>query len=111
MKFAPKVPPRKFLVGNNITLNDTGSVILESDEQITFKTEDGKEFDVCRKEWGFYATPSLNGRLKSFGFKSALVKNTMTNMIYVMLVEVEKLDEFFNYASGENLEILDWLDE
>ena len=53
---------------------------------ISFCTDDGSEYDVVAKEWGFYATPSINARLIDQGFKTALVKNTK-NRFYIMLVK------------------------
>ena len=48
MKVIKRNQPRKFLVGKNssIEMLDTGTVILEENEQVTFKTLDGKEYDV-----------------------------------------------------------------
>ncbi|HLN09267.1 MAG TPA: hypothetical protein VK281_09945, partial [Xanthobacteraceae bacterium] len=71
MQFDPKVPPRVFTVGNSgpIEMRDCGMVALDADEQLTFVTERGAEYDVARKDWGFYATPSLNGRLMQFGLR------------------------------------------
>ena len=55
--------------------SDCGRIALAPDEQVTFTTEAGGEYDVTRKSWGFYATPSINGRLKTFGLRAALVRN------------------------------------
>ena len=112
MKINLNEPPRKFQVGSDykITIKDCGSITLDPDEQITFTAKDGKEYDVVKKEWGYYATPSVNGRLKKFGYKTALVKN-IEGMIYVMIVDKEKIDLFQEYINNSNQKILDWLDE
>ena len=77
MKFEPKSPPREFEVGYDVkgVIRDCGTMRLAPDEQITFVTDDGGEYDLTRKEWGFYATPSLNGRLAGFNLRAVLVKN------------------------------------
>ena len=77
MKFTPKIPPRSFKVGKEgkIRLNDCGRVELSPDEQVTFTTPSGTEYDVVRKEWGYYATPSLNQRLVHFHLHAALIKS------------------------------------
>lgn len=112
MQFKPKLPARAFRVGlNNIEITDTGTMYLDADEQITFSCERGSEYDVCRKDWGYYATPSVNGRLKNFGFKTAFVRNITRDMRYVMLVEEAKMSEFLQYLDYEGLEIISWLDE
>ena len=112
MKFNEENPPREFKVGldNQIVIKDCGTIHMKPDEQITFVTGDGKEYDVARKDWGFYATPSMNGRLKNFGFKTALVKNE-SGMYYIMVVEKNKITLFENYLKKEKNHLIKWLDE
>ena len=110
MKFLPKDKPRNFYVGLDldIQIKDLGEIFLEENEQITFLTENGNRHDFVRKEWGFYATPSINGRLKNEGFITALVKNKK-GQIYIMVVEKEKLDLFLKYCDNERQSIIQWL--
>ena len=105
-------PPRKFSVGqdNKIELKDCGRIKLENNELVTFTTNDNKEYDVAKKDWGFYATPSVNKRLHNFGFKTALVKNSSSEY-YVMLVENDKMDLFQEYLKSEKQKVELWLDE
>ncbi len=112
MKVVCNDPPRRFVVGRNasIEMKDCGQILLEADEQVTFITALGAEYDVARKEWGFYATPSVNGRLKAMGFKTALVKNPH-HRYYVLLVEQDKIEQFLAYLQQEESEIVEWLDE
>jgi hypothetical protein len=111
VKFEPKNPPRTFEVGYDAkgTIADCGTMRLASDEQITFVTETGGEYDLTRKDWGFYATPSLNGRLASFNLRGVLVKNRL-DRFFVMLVERGKEDVFDRYVRQEPLTIVTWLD-
>lgn len=111
MKFEPQDPPREFEVGYDVKgiIRDCGAMRLEADEQITFVTETGGEYDVTRKDWGFYATPSLNGRLAGFNLRGVLVKNRV-NRFFVMLVERGKEDAFERYVRQEPLKIVAWLD-
>ncbi len=112
MKFSKKNPPRKFKVGldKSIEISDCGSINLNENEQVTFVTANGKEHDFAAKSWGFYATPSLNGRLKNFGLKTALVKNSI-DQLYVMVVDPAFIDDFYNYLDLEKQVIVEWLDE
>ena len=105
-------PPREFTVGvnNQITIKDCGTIRLDPDEQVTLVTTDGKEYDVARKNWGYYATPSVNGRLKKQGFKTALVRNSY-GKYYVMIVAKEKLNDFETYLEQEKNYLEQWLDE
>jgi hypothetical protein len=111
MKFEPKNPPREFEVGYDIkgVIRDCGSMRLAPDEQVTFLTEDGGEYDLTRKEWGFYATPSLNGRLAGFNLRAVLVKNRVERY-FVLLVERGKEEAFDRYIRQEPLKIVAWLD-
>ena len=111
MKFKFRENIRKFLVGvdKGIELSDCGEIFLDSDEQVTFNDANGNEYDVCKKNWGYYATPSLNGRLSSFNFLSALVMNKNTQRKYIMLVHKNKLDLFEEYLVQEHQELIFWL--
>ncbi|MDX2252296.1 MAG: hypothetical protein NW202_08420 [Nitrospira sp.] len=112
MKFLPKDPPRRFPVGNRVKfdMKDCGTVALDADEQVTLVTESGAEYDVARKDWGFYATPSLNGRLEQFGLRGVLIKNRGTGRYFVLLVERDCEPSFDAYCEQENLAVITWLD-
>ena len=113
MKFNAQDPPRIFSVtgaGVQINISDCGSLELNPNEQVTFKTEAGSEYDVVRKSWGFYATPSINGRLKSFGLRGVLVMSKF-NKIYLLLVESDKEKDFFEYIESDFQTFICWLDD
>ena len=111
MKFCEKNPPREFEVGYDRKgiIKDCGTMHLLPDEQITFVTESNNEYDITRKNWGFYATPSLNGRLANFQLRAVLVKNRM-DRFFIMLVEKGKESLFQDYVTNEPLTIICWLD-
>lgn len=111
MKLTQLIPPRSFKVGTKtiIEMKDCAHIQLEADEQVTFETESGAEYDVARKAWGFYATPSLNGRLGQFGLRAVLVKSPGARF-YILLVERGKEAEFYTYLSSEEHIIITWLD-
>ena len=111
MRFTPTVPPREFEVGRNtpIILKDCARIELEPNEQVTMVTESGAEYDVARKSWGFYAAPSLNGRLQEFGLRAVLVKSPSPKY-YVFLVENGKEDDLQSYLDIEGHTIVCWLD-
>jgi len=102
--------PRVFNV-NGIDIKDYGKIELSNDEMISFKTKSSKEYDFTAKEWGFYASASMNGRLKNEGFKMALVVNEQ-NMVYVMAVEKNKIEIFKKYLKdNQDNRLVCWLDE
>jgi hypothetical protein len=111
VRFDPVDPPREYACGieDAVVMRDCGRVHLEADEQVTFTTPDGGEYDLARKSWGFYATPSLNGRLGRFGLRAALVRNSRRQW-FVMLVERGHESEFEEYLASERLTVVTWLE-
>jgi SAM-dependent methyltransferase len=111
MKITEQVPPRVFRTGRArpIDLRDCARIHLEPDEQVTFVTDAGAEYDVARKAWGFYATPSLNGRLRQFGLRAALVKN-FVGKFYIFLIEAGQEDACRAYLEAEDNILVQWLD-
>ena len=112
MKLLLNEPPRTFRVGPraDIELKDCGRVELAPDEQVTFTTAAGGEYDVTRKSWGFYATPSLNGRLAGFGLSGVLVKSG-DGKRFVLLVERGSRQAFDAYLAENTLTVIAWLDD
>jgi hypothetical protein len=113
MKISHVEPPRVFAVGRNkdIHIGHCADILLESDEQVTFITESGTEFDVVRKSWGYYATPSLNSRLSDLGLKAVLVRGQDTGRMYLLLVEKGREEDFYSYVEMDRLAIICWLDD
>ncbi|MCC2667802.1 MAG: hypothetical protein K0Q72_273 [Armatimonadetes bacterium] len=112
MKIEAIDPPREFRAGRHqqVALKDCAHIALAADEQVTFVTESGGEFDVLRKSWGFYATPSLNGRLLRFGLRPVLARNGR-EQTFVLLVEQGHEADFEQYLADDGMTIVCWLDE
>lgn len=99
-----RVGPRK-----EIEIKDWGKILLSPDEQITFVTENAAEYDIVRKDWGFYATPSTNDRLVRHGFSTVVVKST-EDKFYIFLIEKGREREFQDYVAREGHTLVIWLD-
>lgn len=102
-------PSRQFTV-LGIGLRHSADITLDDDEQVTFITPSGTEFDVCRKSWGYYATPSLNQRLPDHGLRAVLVRGNQSGKMYVLLVEVGHEQAFYEYVEWDGMTIVTWLD-
>ena len=63
-----------------------------------------------QKNWGFYATPSINSRLLKNNFKTALIKNEM-GRYFICIVNQKKIKNFKSYLKSENQKIIKWLTE
>ena len=111
MKLELNDPPRTFTTGRGepIVIKDCAHIELAPDEQVTFTTAAGAEYDVARKSWGFYATPSLNGRLLDFGLRAVISRGPAAKY-YTFLVERGHEDEFARYAAAEQNVVVRWLD-
>ena len=77
---------------------------------VTFIDKRKISYDVKKKNWGYYATPSINGRLKNNKFKTALVSNEQ-GKIFIMLVEKNNINKFKSYCKNEKQKIIIWLDD
>ena len=109
LKLLDKV--REFVV-KGVTIKDQGKIYLDENELVSFVTKSGKEYDFVAKEWGFYASPSLNDRLVREGFRSAIVMNK-NNQIYLMVIEEERIDDFERYINENTHEqkVISWLEK
>jgi hypothetical protein len=116
MRIEPQEPPRAFAVGRRGgRLAHVADVWLSDDEVLTLRTDSGTELDVTRKDWGYYATPSLNRRLAEHGLRAALCAGVPrddqdADRMYVMLVEAGREDAFAAYLEAEEMRVLAWLD-
>jgi hypothetical protein len=102
-------PPRRIRVGN-VDLADCGELALAPDELVTLVTEDGSRWDVGRKEWGYYATPSTNRRLAGEGLRTVLASGR-EDKLFVLIVERGKEASFETYLEGEEMRVVAWLDD
>ena len=112
MKIKETIPPRVIIGdkrGAPIEISDCAHIELFPDELVTFETPSGTEYDVVRKSWGYYSTPSLNGRLQGFGLRAVIVKN-LDAKYYIFLVESEQEDLFQDYCDVQEVTVVCWLD-
>jgi 2-polyprenyl-3-methyl-5-hydroxy-6-metoxy-1,4-benzoquinol methylase len=94
--------------GGSIVIKDCARIKLNNNEQVTFQSKNFL-YDFCKKNWGYYSTPSINKRLKNNGFKVYLIQN-LTGDIYLWSVEKNKIKKFLNYLKKENQKIIVQLD-
>ena len=106
-KKSRKFKPFKY---SQVVLKDCGNIILNDNEQVTFsyKYKKNSDYDVTKKNWGYYATPSINNRLKKNNFFSYIVINKSTKFFFIMLVHKNKKYLFLKYLKKENLKIVSW---
>lgn len=83
---------------------------LDADEQITFVTPGGGEYDVAAKAWGSYLTPSLRGRLASFKLRPALIAGENGDMC-LAIVDLGQVCGFLADLERRGCQLLRWLDD
>lgn len=98
---------RKFLV-NKLKINHVANLTLKSFEQITLVSKDKSEYDISKTDWGYYATPSINQRLKENNLDTYIVFNKLNKKIFIHLVHKKKALRYKRYLKEENLEIISW---
>ena len=100
-------PARKWTTGTRkkIEISEVGEITLNHDEQVIILGRRGSGYEVTRKSWGFYAAPSLDHRIPSYGLKAMLVINSVGRH-YLMLVDKTQTQEFINYCAEESLIIV-----
>lgn len=101
-------PPREFSAGG-VALYHCANVELSADEQITLVSSSGSEYDIVRKAWGYYATPSMNRRLAAHGLRAALTVGA-DRKVALLLVESGREPEFEDYLADQQMRVLTWLD-
>jgi len=102
---------RSFIVGEKIKIKifHVADIKLRTNQQVTFLFKKS-QFDFTKKNWGFYVTPSINGRLVEQGFKTAIVKNKYKK-IYIMSVHKKKLVDFKKYCKDHDQKVIKWLSD
>ena len=101
---------RKFKVGiTQTTIKHVADLKLKNDELLTIKVSKNKEYDVTRKSWGFYSTPSINKRLLRYGFESAITYNPNFGTYFMQIVEKNKKREFKKYLKSQGMILITWL--
>ena len=100
---------RKFKVGIKKTqLVEKAHIFLKNNEMVTFKNNK-MEYDVVKKDWGYYATPSINQRLLKFNFKTCIIKNKTSKNFFILIVNKKKIENLNKYLKGENCSVVKWL--
>jgi hypothetical protein len=109
-------PPREFEVGRRGgRLRHVADAWLEPDEVLTLRTGSGTEVDLTRKSWGYYGSPSLNGRLREHGLRAALAVGVPpdgeeASRMYLLFVEEGRETDFEAYLEAEGMRVAAWLD-
>ena len=100
---------RKFKVGiKKIELTEKAYIFLKNNEMVTLKNKK-MEYDIVKKDWGYYATPSINERLLKFNFKTCIIKNKTSKNIFILIVDKNKIKNLIKYLKNENCRVIKWL--
>lgn len=102
MQIKKKIRSWKVGIKKNILITETARIKLKANEQISFYSYNKNkiENEICKKGWGYYLTPSIDKRLKKYGQKIFIMKNSKKNS-YLVIVNNSKLREFKKYCKNE----------
>ena len=89
---------------------DYGEIYLEDGDLVSFVTASGKKSDVVGKSFGFFVTQSMNKRLAEQGLRTALIISQW-NRHCVVVVDTDKMEDFWEYLEKEGYSFGNWLDE
>ena len=96
---------RSWTVGSDrdIIITEKLKIQLNDDEQVSFiGNKNNTNYEICKKNWGYYISPSLNKRLKNYGFRVYITKNKK-GQNYLMAVKFKMVKEFKLYCKKEKL--------
>ena len=96
---------------NKVRIKHVANLYLKNDECVTIKVGKDKEYDIVKKNWGFYSTPSLNKRLIKYGFAPVIVYNPNFKTYFMQIVEKNKKKNFLKYLKSEGMKIVKWLNK
>lgn len=99
---------RKFKPSNKskIIITEKAKIYLKNNEQITLVDKFYNEYDLVKKSWGYYSTPSINKRLKDNNHDAYLVENKDNKTKFLFTVNARKKKDFFHYIKKFNIKIL-----
>ena len=81
---------------------------LLKDEQVTLKFLNS-EYDIARKNCGYYVTPSLQKRCKLNNLDGAIVYDPIKRMNNFVLINKKKKELFKKFLARNNLKIISWV--
>lgn len=100
-----KKTKRSWTVGNkkDIIITEKLKIKLNDNEQVSFVGNKRKtNYEICKKNWGYYISPSIDKRLKNYGHVVYITKNKK-GQVYLMAVNLKKINKFILYCKKEKL--------
>ena len=99
---------RRFEASEDLLISEVGRLDLGKDEQILLSNGEDIPFEVCAKEWGYYIGGSLGGRMKSYGKKIFLCRNSKEQK-YLLLVNEDQIHLFLKYLEFNEMTVISQL--
>jgi hypothetical protein len=96
---------RSWIVGDkkDILITEKIKIQLDDNEQVSFvEKKNMTSYEICKKNWGYYVSPSIDKRLKDYGHKMYITKNQY-GQVYLMAVDLKKIKKFTLYCKKEKL--------
>ena len=72
-----------------IIITEKAQIHLKHNEQITLIDKNSNQYDIVKKSWGYYSTPSINKRFKRNNYEVCIVKNIKNKTIFLFSVNIK----------------------
>ena len=94
---------------SGVSITEKAKIYMKHNEQITLIDINKNQYDIVKKSWGYYSTPSINKRLKNNNHEACIVKNIEKKTIFLFSVNIKKKIEFNQYLKKNNIKVIKWL--
>jgi len=94
---------------SKVTITERAKIYLKNDEQITLIDYKKNQYDIVKKSWGYYSTPSINKRLKKNNYLACIVENVEKKTFFLFLVNTKKKVDFNKYIKINKIKVIKWL--
>ena len=93
---------------SRVIITEKAKIYMKHNEQITLIDINKNQYDIVKKSWGYYSTPSINKRLKNNNHKACIVKNIEKKTIFLFSVNIKKKNEFNKYLKKNKIKVIKW---
>ena len=94
---------------SGVIITEKAKIYLKHNEQITLIDNNKNQYDIVKKSWGYYSTPSINKRLKNNNHIVCIVKNIENKTFFLFSVNIKKKIEFNKYLNKNKIKVIKWL--
>ena len=100
MDLDPIDPPRRFRVGDNVTISHCADLELAVGERVDFSSQGRTDYAMLRTSWGFLADLPLDLSAVQTGFDAHLA-GTVAERVHLLLIQSREAEAYRRYGEQE----------